>query len=149
VDDSAWHVRVRATGRGRATAYARQHQFDLGAAVQFDREHELVSGLEYLLGALGADLVAGLQRAAGRRRIALDQVEAVVSGRLASPLVYLGVVGEEGRPDLERVVARVYVGADEADALIQEAWDEALARSPFVGVLARAIELDLSVKAVG
>jgi len=148
VDDFAWHARVCSTGRGRSTAYVRQHQFAIGEAITFDAEHDRVAGLEYVLGALGADLVSGLQRAARRRRIAVDQVEAVVSGRLDNPLTYLGVVGESGHPGLERVVARVYVGADEDEAALQEAWQEALDRSPFVGVLARAVELDLSLEAI-
>jgi hypothetical protein len=148
VDDLSWHVRVRSTGRARARAYARQHQFAVGEAVTFDVEHDLVAGLEYLLGALGADLVTGLQRAARRRGAALDQVEAVVSGWLDSPLTYLGVVGESGHPGLTRVVARVYVGADDDGPDLQAAWSEALARSPFVGVLTRALELDLSVSVV-
>ena len=148
MDDFAWHVRVRSTGHGRATAYVRQHQFAVGEPIQFDAEADAVAGLEYVLGALGADLVAGLQRAARRRRLAVDQVEAVVSGRLDNPLTYLGVVGESGHPGLERVVARVYVGADDDEAALQEAWQEALGRSPFVGVLARAVELDLTLEAI-
>jgi hypothetical protein len=148
VDDFAWHVRVRSTGRGSSAAYVRRHQFAVGEPVQFDAESELVAGLEYVLGALGADLVTGLQRAARRRRIVVDHVEAIVSGTLDNPLTYLGVVGEAGHPGLARIVARVYVGADEDETALEEAWREALGRSPFVGVLARAIELDLTLKAV-
>jgi hypothetical protein len=148
VDDFAWHVRVRSTGRGQATAYVRQHQFAVGEPIHFDAEYDQVAGLEYLLGALGADLVAGLRRAASRRRIAVDHVEAVVSGTLNNPLTYLGVIGEDGHPGLERVVARVYVGADQDDEALREAWREAVGRSPFVGVLRRAVELDLTVKAI-
>jgi hypothetical protein len=145
VDDFAWHVRVRSTGRGRATAYVRQHEFAVGEPIGFDAESDAVAGLEYVLGALGADLVTGLQRAARRRRIVVDHVEAVVTGTLDNPLTYLGVVGEEGHPGLERVVGRVYADAEQEGAL-DEAWQETLARSPFVGVLRRAIDLDLSLK---
>jgi hypothetical protein len=148
VDDFSWNVRVRSTGRGQATAYVREHQFTVGEPIHFDAEYERVTGLEYVLGALGADLVAGLQRAALRRRIAIDHVEAVVSGTLDNPLTYLGVVGEQGHPGIERIVARVYVGADEDEAQLEEAWQEALGRSPFVGVLARAIDLQLTFKAI-
>jgi hypothetical protein len=44
-----------------------------------------------------------------------------------------------------RVVGRVYADAEQ-DGALDEAWLEALARSPFVGVLRRAIDLDLSLK---
>ena len=139
---------MRSTRRGQSTAYARQHAFDVGEPVQFDAEADRVAGLEYLLGALGADLVDGLRGAARRRRIAVDQVEALVSGTLDNPLTYLGVIGEVGHPGLDRIVARVYVGADENDAALQDAWREALGRSPFVGVLRRAIDLDLRLQQI-
>ena len=144
MDEFAWHVRVRSTGRGRATAYARQHQFAVGEPIVFDAEADAVAGIEYVLGALGADLVTGLRRAARRHRVALDHVEAVVTGTLDNPLTYLGVVGEEGHPGLDRIVARVYADADPGE-LLDGAWQEALTRSPFVGVLRRAVELDLSL----
>ena len=49
-----------------------------------------------------ADLVNGLQTLGRRRRVVIDQVEAVVEGELNNPLTYLGVVGETGHPGLER-----------------------------------------------
>ena len=107
-----------------------------------------MAGLEYVLGALGADLVSGLRRAARRRRLAVDDVEVVVTGTLNNPLTYLGVIGETGHPGLERVAARVYVAADGDEAALQDAWQEALARSPFVGVLARAVTLELTLKPI-
>ena len=50
-----------------------------------------MSALEYVLGAIGADLVNGLQMLGRRRRIAIEQVEARVEGELNNPLTYLGV----------------------------------------------------------
>jgi hypothetical protein len=60
-----WSLRISATARGQATVFTRQHQFRVGAPLQFDRDDETVSALEYVLGALGADLVNGLQILAG------------------------------------------------------------------------------------
>src|SRR5947208_51170 len=96
--DFAWRARVRATRRGQATAYVRKHQFTVGAPVQFDEQYDQVTALEYVLAAIGADLVKGFQSAADRRRLTVDQIEAVVSGQLDNPLVHLGVVGEAGHP---------------------------------------------------
>jgi hypothetical protein len=148
MDDFAWRARVRATRRGRATAYVRTHQFDVGAPVQFDEQYDQVTALEYVLAALGADLVKGFQAAADRRRLTVDEVEAVVSGRLDNPLVHLGVVGEEGHPGLEAVSVRVFVGTDEDEARVREAWDEALGRSPLARTFASAVRLDLSIRVV-
>jgi hypothetical protein len=65
----------------------------------------------------------------------LDDVEAVVKGTLDAPLVYLGVVGERGRPRLSRVAVKVYVSSPEQPDLIDRAFHEALAVLPLVGTL--------------
>ena len=77
-----------------------------------------MSALEYVLAAIGADLVNGLQTLGRRRRVAIEQVEAVVEGELNNPLTYLGVVGETGHPGLEKVRVRVYLASPEEEAVI-------------------------------
>ena len=105
--------------------------------MQFDEQYDQVTALEYALAALGVDLVNGLRLAARRRRIALTDVEAVVTGALDNPLTYLGVVGEEGHPGLARITIRVYVSTDAEEQDIESAWREAQERSPLVRALSR------------
>ena len=107
---SPWGVRVRAIAAGGTTAYARSHAFEVGAALPFDVEGSRVTALEYLLGALGGDLIGGFRTLARQRRLAIDEIEATVDATLDNPLTHLGVVGEEGHPGLERVAIRVHVG---------------------------------------
>jgi uncharacterized OsmC-like protein len=148
MDDLTWALRVRATGTDQATVYARQHRFTVGVPVQFDEQYDQVTALEYALAALGADLVNGLRLAARRRRFALTDVEAVVTGALDNPLTYLGVVGEEGHPGLTRVTIRVYVSTDAAAQDVASAWREAQERSPLVRALRSAVALELSIDLV-
>ena len=70
-----WNLRVSAAEGGQATGFARQHQFRVGAPAHFDRAYEAGSALEYALGAIGADLVNGLQALGCRRRVAIEQVK--------------------------------------------------------------------------
>jgi hypothetical protein len=83
--------------------FVRKHQFPVGAPLQFDAEYDAITALEYVLGAIGADVVHGLQTLARKRRVDIDQVEAVVQGELNNPLTYLGVVGADGPPGLEKI----------------------------------------------
>lgn len=141
-----WTLRVSSAGRGRATVFVRKHQFSVGAPVQFDAEYDAISALEYVLGAIGADIVNGLQALARKRRVAVDSVEAVVQGELNNPLTHLGVIGEEGHPGLERVTVKVYVASLEAEESIQGVWQELLARSPLVRTFQPAIQFDLHLQ---
>jgi hypothetical protein len=145
----AWSLRVSATERGQATVFTRQHQFRVGAPVHFDRAYEAVSALEYVLGAIGADLVNGLQSRARKRRVAIEQVEAVVEGELNNPLTYLEVIGEAGHPGLEKVRVKVYLASPEAEAALQQLWQETLATSPLVRTFQAALQLELSLQMVG
>ncbi len=149
MDDFKWDVRARGDGPEGVVVYARSHSFRAGAPLSFDDKHGGITAIEYLIGAVAADLVSGLGLAARRRRVKVDAVEAVASGRLNEPLVYLGVVGADGHPGLETVTVTVYVSTSSTDAEVRAAWDEALARSPVVNSLRRSVGLALEVKTTG
>ena len=149
MEHHTWTLRVSAMPEGQANIFARQHQFRIGAPVHFDRTYGAVSALEYVLGALGADLVNGLQILAHKRRVVIEQLEAVVVGELNNPLTYLGVIGETGHPGLEQVRIRVFVASPEEEATIQRLWQETLERSPLVRTFQAAIQLELSLQVTG
>ena len=148
MDRHTWRLRVSATDRGQATVFTRQHQFRVGAPVHFDQTYEAVSALEYVLGAIGADLVNGLQVLARKRRLMIERIEAVVEGELDNPLVYLGVVGETGHPGLQKARVRVYLASPEEETAIQGLWQEMLATSPLVHTFRAAMQLDISLRTV-
>lgn len=67
-----WSVRARSAGRRRTVAYARSHSFEVGAPVEFDEAATAVSALEYVLGALAAEMINGftdLARQIGRAHV--------------------------------------------------------------------------------
>ena len=148
LNDFSWNVRVRTGGDGRATTYVRAHQFDVGAPLQFDADYPHVTALEYALAALGAELVNGLVARCRRRRIRVNQVEALVGGELRNALTYLDVVGETGDPGLRRITVRVYASSEEAPAELEQVWSELVARSPLACTLAAAVQLDLTLQVV-
>jgi uncharacterized OsmC-like protein len=143
-----WTLRVSTTGKDRATVLVRQHQFIVGAPVQFDAEYDAISALEYVLGAIGADIANGLQSLARKRRVVIDQVEVVVQGELNNPLTYLGVIGESGHPGLEKVRVKVYVASIAAEEEVRRVWQEMLEKSPLVRTLQCAIQFELSLQVV-
>jgi len=146
--DFVWTTRVTAEGRDRAAVYARRHRFDVGKPLDFDTESDSVSAVEYVLGALGADVLNGLRAAARRRHLHLDGAEATVEGRLDNPLVYLGVVGEEGHAGIVEARVKVYASSPDPEDAVREAWAEALERSPLVRTLQGSTDLSLELDVV-
>jgi hypothetical protein len=142
----AWTVRVHAVGPDEARAYCRQSAFTVGAAASFRAEDQNPSGIELLLGALGADLANGLGALLRRRGIGVDGIEVRLTGTLENPLVHLGVVGEEGRPGLDRVEGTVYCGADAEAETIEQLWRVVKARSPLLSTLSRACTVSLTLR---
>jgi hypothetical protein len=63
-----WVVRVHRAGHQEAKVYARNHAFTVGQQASFKEADPHPSAVEYLLGALGGDLVNGFQAQANRRR---------------------------------------------------------------------------------
>jgi hypothetical protein len=143
-----WTLRVSTTSPNGATVFVRKHQFAIGVPVQFDAAYDGISALEYVLGAIGGDVVNGLQGLARKRHIEIDHVEAVIQGELNNPLTYLGVVGENGHPGLEQVQVKVYVASFAAPEDIQRLWQEMLQRSPLLRTFQPLIQLELSLQVI-
>src|SRR5436305_1604366 len=83
----SWVARVRFSGKNAATAYTGTHVFPIGQQASFTQTAH-PTAVDYLLGALGGDLLCGLQTQAERRGVTIDEMEARVSGRLNNPLVF-------------------------------------------------------------
>lgn len=146
--DFVWRARVTVESPGRATVFARRHSFVVGPPLGFDEQADTVSAVEYLLGALGADVLNGFRAEAKRRRLRLDRSEAAVEGRLDNPLTHLSVVGETGHPGLSEASVRVYASSLDPESSLRDAWSDALERSPLVRTLRAAAELRLELQIV-
>ncbi|MCK6549730.1 OsmC family protein [Myxococcota bacterium] len=141
-----WAVRVVSVGPTEARAYARNHTIVAGEAASLRASDPHPSAIEYLLAALGTELLTGLRREAQRSRVELDAAELSLSGRLDNPLVLLGVVGEEGRAGLSEITGRLYVSTDAEDAVIDGLWKKVLSRAPVFDTLSRATKIAITVR---
>ena len=133
--EPAWSVRVHSASAAATTAFVRQERIPLGEPLSFDPAYRGVTALEHVLAGVGADIVGCVRRAARRQRVDVDDLEAVVDATLENALTYLGVVGEEGAPRVERVHVTVYVSSQEEEERLTAVWDEALLRSPMASTL--------------
>lgn len=116
--------------------------------MSFDAEYGAITALEYLLGALGADLIGGIQTVARRRRVEVDDIEVVVHGVLHNPMVYLRVMGELGDAGVRAIEARVYISSLDDEARLGAVWTEVLETCPVVNTLTKAVKLDISYQQV-
>ena len=104
-------LRVTAPGPAVARVSVGRRQFSIGRPVEFDDASPHVAALEYALGAVGGEVVNCVREFARRRRLAIDAVEALVTGELQDGLAYLEVIGEKGRPRIRRIAIRVFVAS--------------------------------------
>ncbi len=150
MDDAnyVWTSRVRWMGEDQATVYTRNHAFTVGGQASFREADPHPDAVEYLLGALGGDLLSGFASHAARRGVEVDAMEASIFGQLNNPLVFLGVVGESGHPGFETISFTLYVSADAEEETLEEIWRTTLARSPLLNTLNRCVALTLNLHAV-
>ena len=135
-------LRVTAPGPGAARVSVGRRQFSIGRPVEFDDASPHVAAIEYALGAVGGEVVNGLREFARRRRLAIDAVEALVSGELQDGLAYLEVIGEAGRPRLRRIAVKVFVASVDHEAT-RALFDEMIERLPLISTLREAAEVDV------
>ena len=137
-------LRVTAPGPAAARVSVGRRHFSIGRPVEFDDASPHVAAVEYVLGAVGGEVVNGLREFARRRRLAIDAVEAVVTGELQDGLAYLEVIGENGRPRIRRIAVRVFVASVD-DAAIRALFDEMIERLPLVSTLRETLDLDIEL----
>lgn len=142
----SWTVRTRGRDRSEAVAYARNQAFTVCGQASFKEADLHPCAVEYLLGALGGDLLTGFAVIAARREIQLHDTEVSISGCLNNPLVFLGVIGEKGHPGFEKITGTLYVCADAEASTLRQIWEEVLTQSPLVNTLQRAVNLALELQ---
>jgi len=142
----SWSLRVEGVGERQAKVYSGKHAFSIGRQASFSDEDDHPSAVEYLLGALGGDLVSGFRSQAAKQGVQVDALELIVSGRLGNPLVSLGVVGAEGNPGFESISVTLYVSSDADEPTLQRIWSSTLAISPVVKTLERCVALVLELR---
>jgi uncharacterized OsmC-like protein len=138
-----WTLRVTSAGGRAARVTIRRHQFIVTRPLTFDVEHEGLSALEYVLGALGAELVTGLREVARRRRLDLENLEVVVTGELKNPLAYLEVVGEEGDAGMSRVQLKLYIRSRESEETIRALLGDVVELLPLARTFRSLVHVDL------
>jgi hypothetical protein len=137
-------LRVTAPGPAAARVSVGRRQFSIGRPVEFDDASPHVAAIEYALGAVGGEVVNGLREFARRRRVAIDAVEALVTGELQGGLAYLEVIGESGRPRLARIAVKVFVASGDHHAT-RALFDEMIERLPLLSTLRDALDVDIEL----
>ena len=146
--DHEFHVRVRQAAAGVVRAYARAQSFEIGSQASVREADPSPSAVEYALGALGGDLVCGLERAAASQGVRLHAVEVTLIGRLDNVLVQLGVVGEQGHAGFGAIDGTIYISTDGEPAAIESAWQTTLVRSPLYNTFTRSAAVSIILKVI-
>jgi hypothetical protein len=144
--DHTFPIRVQRTPASAVRAYARGQSFEVGSQASLREVDPHPSAVEYALGALGGDLLCGLERAAASEGLRLHALELTLSGRLENILVHLGVVGEQGHPGVATIDGTLYVSTDSDHRAVEAAWRIALARSPLYNTLSRCASVSIHLR---
>jgi hypothetical protein len=141
----AWTLRVTSPDRHTARVACRRQQFVVSCPLNFDSEHDGLSALEYALGALAGELVTGVRELARRRRLELDDVEAVITGELDNPLAYLEVIGETGDASVSRIALKVYVTSPAPEEAVQALVREAMNILPLARTFRGLVRIETQI----
>lgn len=141
-------VRASAAEGGVVRIQSRKHGYFAQGQVQQPFDAAYPTALDYLLGALAADLIAGLEREARRAGASLGAVEASLSARLENPLVPIGVLGESGSSRVARIRGSVYVSGKIEEEALRDLWDEAQRKATVFTTLSQSVPVDVSIQII-
>lgn len=148
-EESRWSIRASWHSQTRSSIYARNNVFTAEGKVNFREADVAPSALEYLLGALASDLIAGLKTQAMQAQTELEAAEVTLAASLSNPLIALGVIGEtDGNAGIERIEGRIYVSLDCDTVTLDRIWQAVKLYSPLYQTLSRCVALNLQLKVV-
>ncbi len=130
----------------RTTVFARAGHVELGKPWSFDLAEPLLTGAEQMLGLLAGDVLGLFIKICQQRRLIVDCAEATVKAELVNTLRYLGVIGATGTPAYENFQLRVYIESPDSAESLFEAWHEATECAPFLNVLKKGADVDVSLQ---
>ncbi|MCY0888059.1 MAG: osmotically inducible protein OsmC [Alicyclobacillaceae bacterium] len=133
-------VRIRRQEGLMAKVYARNHSFLAGRPADFAAHVDAPAAVDFLLTALGSDLVVGLQSAASRTQLVFDEIELSLQAKLRNILYHLSLE-DEGDPSVELIEGTLYVATLEEEAAVRHVWADVLRRSPMYQTLRKAAEI--------
>lgn len=135
-----WRTRVRGTGHLQATAYCRNFSFKVGAPASFEEKDAHPSAVEYLAGAIGAELAVLYSDACARAGAEVDDIELTVKLALHDPLATL----EAGRgdPSVRQIDVKCFASSMAAETGLRAAWEGALARAPLLSTLRKTAQVE-------
>ncbi len=141
-----WRVRTRSSGHRKSTVYCRNFSWEVGQPASFEEKDSHPSAVEYLLGALSADLTAAYATECAREGLEMEDVEITARGRLINVLAHMGL--EQGDPGFSEIEVKCFAStlADEMKA--EAVWQRTVARSPLAATLAKALALTIKFAVV-
>jgi hypothetical protein len=144
MNTTAHTLRITTTDQNTARVSVRQQQFVVGRPLEFDRLAPRIASVEYALGALGAEAATGLRLFAHRRRVVLDDVEALVTGELENDVAFLEVVGGPEQTRIARAQIKLFAAAPDHEA-VRRLWSEAERRLPLLCTFRSAAHVDIEL----
>lgn len=137
-----WSVRTQGDRSLTAKVHSRNHTFVAGQPADFSPKVEAPSAIDYLLGALSADLAVGFKAQASRRNIEIDQLEVSIKAGLENVLFHLEVE-DEGSPRIQEIHGTFYVSSPQPEEDLEKLWETTLGRSPIYQTLKQSININI------
>lgn len=141
-----WTIRGSSAGGEVTRLHVGRNSFSAGPAISFRPDEPLPSAIDYLLGALTAEMVSNLIGCMRERAVDFDDVECRIAGQIEDPLASIGVVGARGNPAMRAITGTVYVSSDADDDVLKDAWSAALRRSSVYCTLQRCVSLSIEMR---
>ncbi len=142
-----WSVRIQGEEGLAAKIYSRNQTLYSGQPADFSPTVEAPSAIDYLLAALGSDLLVGMKAICSRQNIEIDELELTLKCGLENVLYHLQLE-EEGSPALDKVTGTLYLSSPAEDGAIEAAWQTTLERSPLYQTLQKAVPIQIKLQII-
>lgn len=143
-----YQYRVISTDLKEIKHYADKLQVSVTEEVSFDIDRHQATSLDHFHIAISSSILKAITAYDQAHLRDIQKIEGVFQFQLTDPLAYLGVVGMQGNPKIDRVSAKIFL---ECDGLIEDAEAyamEALGGSVVYQSVNQALDFDFVFEAI-
>lgn len=122
------------------------HSYWVNEELSFDSANTKMTGIDHFIGGVASSIVLAIMRFDQQHDQQIDQVEARLVFDVRNPLTYIGVVGCDEAPSIDRIHMVIYAVSLAETKTVEDIVDQALHRCVVFQTLRRAVHFDVRVK---
>ncbi|WP_125711032.1 OsmC family protein [Companilactobacillus zhongbaensis] len=145
-----YNINLRAVSKNKEKSkiYLDNTIYDIDKEISFDSENTEPTSTTHFVDALASSIIFSITNYDKKHDDVVDEIEGKFSFQLTNPLSYIGVIGYEGEPKIDKVDLTLYIVSFAEEEELTKLCEKAMKNSIILNSIKDSIEVNTRIKLV-